>query len=124
MPSITKNILVQKTYLFALRIIKLARFLTQEKKEFILSKQVLRSGTSIGANTEESRGGQSKKDFLHKLSIAYKEARETKYWLCLLQDSQIISFNQANSLLNDCEEILKILGKTLSTLRKKQTIET
>ncbi len=119
MTSSKKNILIHKTYIFALRIVKLARFLIQDKKEFVLSKQILRSGTSIGANTEESIGGQSEKDFFSKLSIAYKEARETKYWLHLLQDSGYISANQAISLLNDCEEILKILGKTLSTLRKK-----
>jgi four helix bundle protein len=116
----SKNILIQKTYVFALRIVKLSQFLIQDKKESILSKQILRSGTSIGANTEESVGGQSKKDFISKLSIAYKEARETRYWLHLLQDAGYISFNQACSLLNDCEEILKILGKTLSTIRKKQ----
>ncbi len=123
MTDSSKNILIQKTYVFALRIVKLSQFLIQEKKEYILSKQILRSGTSIGANTEESMGGQSKKDFFSKLSIAYKEARETKYWLHLLQDSNYISFNQASSILNDCEEILKILGKTLSTIRKKQSIK-
>jgi four helix bundle protein len=112
--------LSHKTYSFALRIVKLSQFLIEKKKEFILSKQVLRSGTSIGANTEEAIGGQSERDFFAKLSIAYKEARETRYWLRLLQDSNYISSTQAHSLLYDCEEILKMAGKTLSTIRKKR----
>jgi len=121
MTNSNENVLIHKTYIFSLRIVKLSRFLIEDKKEFVLSKQILRSGTSIGANAEEAVGGQSEKDFFAKLSITYKEARETRYWLHILQDSGYISANQAISLLNDCEEILKILGKTLSTLRKKQT---
>jgi four helix bundle protein len=78
------NIIQQKSFAFAIRVVNLYKFLTNEKKEFVLSKQLLRSGTSIGANVEESIGGQSEKDFLSKLSIAYKEARETMYWLKLL----------------------------------------
>jgi four helix bundle protein len=78
------NIIQQKSFAFAIRVVNLYKFLTNEKKEFVLSKQLLRSGTFIGANVEESIGGQSEKDFLSKLSIAYKEARETMYWLKLL----------------------------------------
>lgn len=118
-----KNVLIPKTYAFALRIVKLAQFLIQDKKEYVLSKQILRSGTSVGANSEEAIGGQSEKDFFTKLTMAYKEARETMYWLHLLQDAQYISENQAISLCNDCEIILKIIGKTLSTMRKKQAVK-
>ncbi len=85
----------------------------------MLSKQLLRSGTSIGANIEESIGGQSEKDFFMKLSIAYKEARETVYWINLLKDTKILTTPEAESLLIDCDELVRIIGKTLSTLRKK-----
>ncbi|GAB7257032.1 hypothetical protein OBPA_14970 [Polaribacter sp. OB-PA-B3] len=81
------NIIQTKSYNFAVRIIKLYKHLSQEKKEFVLSKQLLRSGTSIGANIEEAIGGQSRKDFLAKLTIAYKEARESHYWIRLLKDT-------------------------------------
>jgi four helix bundle protein len=80
------NIIQHKSFAFAIRIVNLYKYLTSEKKEFVLSKQLLRSGTSIGANIEESIGGQSEKDFLSKLSIAYKEARESIYWLKLLSN--------------------------------------
>ncbi len=111
------NIVQQKSYAFALKIVQIYKFLSQEKKEFVLGKQILRSGTSVGANIEESIGAQSKKDFLSKVSIAYKEARETKYWLCLLRDSKILTKSQAESLLNDCEELLKIMGKIQTTIK-------
>jgi four helix bundle protein len=80
-----ENPVREKSYVFALRIIKLYKYLIEEKKEYVLSRQVLKSGTSIGANVEEAIGGQSKKDFLAKISIAYKEARETHYWLRILR---------------------------------------
>jgi four helix bundle protein len=105
------NIIVDKSYDFALRIVKLSQYLIKDKKEFVLSKQILRSGTSIGANIEESIGGQSKKDFLSKMSIAYKEARETSYWLRLLKDSDILPENDFYSVYKDLEEIIKILVK-------------
>ena len=92
-----------------------------EKKEFVLSKQVLRSGTSIGANIEESIGGASEKDFLHKLTISYKEARETIYWLKLLHATQYISEKEFNSLHNDAEEICKILAKIQITLKSRNS---
>ena len=113
------NVIVKKSYDFALRIIKLSQFLVKDKKEFVLSKQILRSGTSIGANIEEAVGGQSKKDFLNKMSIAYKEARETSYWLRLLKDSNILSEKHFSSIYQDLEEIIKILTKIQKTTKKQ-----
>lgn len=115
----SNNILVTKSYALALRIISVYRELSTNKKEYVLSKQLLRSGTSIGANVEESIGGQSEKDFYSKLSIAYKEARETSYWIRLLTDSQLLSNQEAKSLLTDCDELMRIIGKILSTIRHK-----
>lgn len=115
------SIVKDKSYKFALRIINLYKHLTENKKEYILSKQVLRSGTSIGANVEESLGGQSRKDFLSKISIAYKETRETKYWINLLQDSSYLTKIEAESLLIDCEELLKIIGSIQSTIKRKNS---
>lgn len=114
-----ENVICDKSYKFALRIVKLHRYLTVNKREFILSKQVLRSGTSIGANIEEAVGGYSEKDFLAKLTIAYKEARETRYWLRLLIDSSYLERKLAESLLSECEEICKIIGKIQVTLKSR-----
>jgi len=111
------NIVQEKSFAFAIRIVELYKVLVEEKKEFVLSKQVLRSGTSIGANIEESIGGQSKKDFLSKISISYKEARECIYWIKLLQATDFIDNEHAESLLFDAEEICKILGKIQITLK-------
>ena len=116
------NTTQQKSYAFALRMVKLRRFLLEEKAEHDLSKQVLRSGTSIGANVEEALGAQSKKDFKHKLTIAYKEARETSYWLRLLKDSDFIKGSSADSLLDDCEELLRLIGSTLITLKRQEDV--
>ena len=113
------NIIVDKSFQFSINIIRLYQFLLQQKKEFILSKQILRSGCSIGANVEESQGGISKKDFIAKLGIAYKEARETKYWLRLLRATDYISEIQFQPLLNDCDEILKILFHIINTSRER-----
>ncbi|MDZ4205431.1 MAG: four helix bundle protein [Bacteroidales bacterium] len=118
----TDNIVQQKSFSFAIRIVNVYKHLTETKKEFILSKQLLRSGTAIGANVEESIGGQSDKDFLSKISIAYKEARETIYWLKLLQATDYLSEQVANSLLMDAEEICKILGKIQITIKNKLRI--
>ena len=118
----TENVLQEKTYAFAIRIVKASQYLTVEKKEYVLSKQLLRSGTSIGANTEEAIGGQSDKDFYAKLNIVYKEARETFYWIKLLRDTCYFEENQAFSLLKDCEEILKIVGSTIKTMKIKLKI--
>ncbi len=106
-----ENVLLDKSFAFAIRVVKAYKFLVEEKKEFVLSKQFLRSGTSIGANSEEAVGGQSKADFISKLAIAYKEARETKYWIRLLNAADYFDENQAKSLLADVDELLKIIGK-------------
>jgi len=111
------NVVQTKSYDFALRIVKVYKFLTQEKKEFVLSKQLLRSGTSIGANIEESIGGQSRADFFAKMTIAYKETRESKYWIRLLRDSDYLTVEQSNDLLKDVEEILKIIGSIQKSIR-------
>lgn len=111
------NILLTKTDAFALRIVKLYKLLVGKQKEYVLSKQILRSGTSIGANAEEAVGAQSRRDFKAKLSISYKEARETHYWLRLLRDSDFINQKLASSLINDCNELLKILGSIIKTLK-------
>lgn len=112
-----ENIIQTKSYNFALRVVKLYKHLSQEKKEFVLSKQLLRSGTSIGANVEEAIGGQSRKDFFAKLTIAYKEARESHYWIRLLKDADFLSDKESASLLIDIEEILKIIGSIQKTIR-------
>ncbi len=111
------NIIQIKTYDFAVRIIKLYQFLVKDKKEFVLSKQILRCGTSIGADVEEAIGGQSKKDFFAKLSISYKEARETHYWIRLLYDTGYIDKDMKDSIITDAEEILKIIGSIQKTIR-------
>ncbi|MBO6794813.1 MAG: four helix bundle protein [Balneolaceae bacterium] len=113
-----ENVILNKTYTFAVRIVRLHSHLCETKKQFEIAKQLLRSGTSIGANTEEAIGAESKKDFIHKFSIAYKEACETKYWLRLLRDSEIIDNKLAVSLIDDCEQILAIIGKIKITSRK------
>jgi four helix bundle protein len=115
----TDNVIRDKSYAFAVRVVKLFQHLGTEKREYVLSKQVLRSGTSIGANVEEAMGGQSEKDFFAKLSIAYKEARETHYWLRLLKDTGYLTEAQAQSILADTEELQKIIGSILKTLREK-----
>jgi four helix bundle protein len=117
----TNNIIQQKSFAFAIRIVNLYKFLTTEKKEFVLSKQLLRSGTSVGANIEESIGGQSDKDFLSKISIAYKEARESMYWLKLLKATDYLSKEQADSLLKDAEELCKIIGKIQITIKTRNS---
>ncbi|RKR13297.1 four helix bundle protein [Maribacter vaceletii] len=111
----SKNIILDKTYDFAVEVVKLSQKLVSEKKEYVLSKQILRSGTSIGANTEEAIGGISKKDFIYKLSIAYKEARETKYWLRILKDTGYINQEEFKILFDKVEEILRILYKIINS---------
>lgn len=104
-----ESILSEKTYAFAIRVVRMYQHLSQQDKGFPLFKQVLGSRTSIGANVEEALGGISKKDFVDKLSVAYKEARETKYWLRLLKDTAYISEEAFQSMFADCEELLKLL---------------
>jgi len=107
--------LTDKSYQFAIRVVKLSKFLQQDKKEYILSKQVLRSGTAVGALISEAEFGQSKADFTNKMSIALKEANETKYWLSLLMDTGFISKNQYSSLQTDCKELIAMLVATVKT---------
>jgi four helix bundle protein len=113
-----ESVLKEKSYQFALRVIKLYKYIVAEKKEYVLSKQILRSGTSIGANIEEANQAQSKADFVHKLSISQKEAFETDYWLRLLRDSEYLTETQANSLLNDCRELQKLLTTSIKTAKE------
>jgi four helix bundle protein len=113
------NVIQIKSYRFALEIVKICRLLAEVKKERVISQQLIRSGTSIGANIEEAIGGQSKRDFGSKLRISYKEARETHYWLRLLRDIGYIDQNQSEKLIADCEELLKILSSILKTLQSK-----
>ena len=115
-----KNILKEKSYSFALRIVKLSRYLVGELKEFVLAKQVLRSGTSIGANIEEAYQGESKVDFIHKLSIANKEAFETHYWVRLLRDSRLLTTIQAESLLSECDELQRMLIAAIKTAKARR----
>jgi four helix bundle protein len=112
------NLIRDKSYEFSLKIIKIYKNLV-DKKSYELANQLLRSGTSIGANVEEAIGAQSTKEFLAKLSIAYKEARETHYWIRLLRDSGYIDESSFNELSIECESIVKIIAKIRVTILKK-----
>ena len=114
------SVLREKSYDFAIRIIKLAKFLREEKQEYILSKQIIRCGTSIGANIEEASGAQSDNDFIAKLHISLKESKETHYWLRLLRDTKYITKEQAQSLLGDINEIITIITKSLKTIKSNK----
>ena len=116
-----ENIIQQKSFAFAIRVVNAYKYLTEQKKEFVLSKQLLRSGTSIGANVEEATGGQSKKDFIAKISISYKEARETKYWLKLLTATDYLDEKLSKSLLDDAEELCKILSSILLSSKQNNS---
>lgn len=105
-----KGPLWEKSFAFAVRVVKLAQYLSREKKEFVLSKQILRSGTSIGAMVREAEHAESKADFTHKMNIALKEANETLYWLELLHETEQISDASFVSIHPDCEELLKLLA--------------
>ena len=113
------NIVQEKSYAFAIRIVLLGKTLIEQKKEYVLSKQIVRSGTSIGANIEEALGGQSDRDFYAKFVIAYKEARETRFWLRLLRDTGYINQQEAASFIEDIDELLKIIGSITKTLKNK-----
>ena len=115
----SENIVADKTFAFAIKVVKAYRYLTKEKLEYVLSKQLLRSGTSIGANVEEAIGGQSEADFSAKLGIAYKEARESAYWIRLLRETNYLSDKAATSLLDDVEEIQRIIGTIRVTIKRK-----
>lgn len=113
-----ENILIDKSIHFAERIIKLHNYLTRTKKENIISKQIVRSGTSIGANINEGNYGQSRADFISKMHIALKETSETEYWLRLLIMSEYISDKEGQSLLDDCLEIKRILISSINTAKE------
>ena len=114
------NPLLDKSLLFAARIVKLNKYLTKEKKETVIAKQIIRSATSIGANANEAIYGQSKADFIAKLQISLKETAETEYWLRLLILSEYITDEEGNSLLDDCLEIKRILISTLKTAKENK----
>ncbi len=107
-----------KSYAFAVRVIRCYQHLQDNKKEFVLSKQFLRSGTSIGANVREAQQAQSRKDFVSKMSIALKEASETQYWLDLLMDTGYLEREKCRKLYNECDEICKMLTSIIKTTRK------
>lgn len=115
------SILKSKSKAFALRIIKMYNYLCDERKEYVMSKQVLRSGTSIGANIAEAFYAQSEADFIAKLYISRKEAGETIYWIELLKESSYLGCDEADSMIKDCDELLKILTSSIKTIKSKQS---
>ncbi|NBC16736.1 MAG: four helix bundle protein [Bacteroidetes bacterium] len=119
MTNPTDNVVQRNSYAFAVRIVRMYQHLAKEKREFVLSKQVLRSGTSVGANVEEALGGISKKDFAAKMNIAYKEARETSYWLRLLHDTRYLDEVSFQSMHDDCEELLRLLYTIVQSARSE-----
>ena len=115
------NVIKDKSYGFALRMIKAYKYLAQEQREFILSKQVLRSGTAIGALVREAEHAQSKADFVNKMSIALKEANETEYWLMLLKDSEYFDEKTYDSIHQDCDELIRLLVSIVKTTKQNNT---
>ncbi|MDD3592225.1 MAG: four helix bundle protein [Sulfurovum sp.] len=117
------NILYDKSYAFSIRIVKLAQYLSSEKKEYILNKQVIRSGTAICALVSESKFAQSRADFLNKLMVALKEANETRYWINLLYDTDYLSKQMHDSLLRDSKELISLLVSITKTLKNHSITE-
>ena len=115
------NVLKDKSFKFAVRIVKLYKYLSEEKKEFVLSKQVLRSGTSVGAMAREAEHSESKADFIHKMAIAQKEINETIYWLELLNATEYLSLEMFNSLNNDAIELIKMITSSIKTAKQNLT---
>ena len=113
------SVMKEKSFLLATRIIKLYKYLVEEKREYVLAKQVLRSGTSVGANVREAQNAQSVKDFIHKLAIAQKECDETLYWLELLENAEFLSTEEFESIHEQCNEVMKIITSALMTSKKK-----
>lgn len=112
-----ENVLNEKSLDFAVRMVKLQKYLSTDKKEFVISKQIIRSGTGIGANINEANYGQSKADFISKLHIALKETAETEYWLKLLVKSEYLTEQEGDSLLNDCLELKRLLIASITTAK-------
>lgn len=113
------NVIKTKSFKFAIRIVNLCKYLNSNKKEFVLSKQLLRSGTAVGALVRESEHAESRADFIHKLSISLKEANETEYWLELLSETEYINDSEFSSLQADLKEILKLLISIIKTSKQK-----
>ena len=116
-----ENILYHKSYAFAIRTVNLSRYLNREKREYVLSKQVLRSGTAICALVSEAEFAQSHADFINKLMVGLKEANETKYWINLLHDTRYLSSKMYQSLIRDIKEIIRLLVSIIKTLKNKPT---
>ena len=113
-----ENVIEIKSFNFAVRIVNLYKYLTDTKKEYLLSKQLLRSGTSIGANVAEAEQAQSKPDFISKMNIALKETSETKYWIKLLKATEFLSEKESNSLIGDCVELEKLLVSIIKSSKQ------
>ncbi len=118
-PPKNGNVLEEKSYRFGIRIIRLSQYLNNEKRDFILSKQIMRSGTAIGALVSEAKYAQSRADFLNKLTIALKEANETRYWINLLYDTDYLSSTMHQRLSTDIEELLSLLVSITKKLKNK-----
>ena len=116
-----ENIIKEKTFAFAIRIVKLYKYMCDDKKEYTLSKQLLRSGTSVGAMVREAEHAETKKDFLHKMAIAQKEINETIYWLDLLKETEYLSAEHHESISMDAVEIIKIITTILKSTKKNIT---
>lgn len=115
-----ENVVLNKSFTFAVRIVNLCKFLVSEKKEFVLSKQILRSGTAIGALVREAQQAESNADFIHKLSIALKETNETDYWLLLLNETDYLENKKFQSIKSDIEELLKLLISIIKKSKEKK----
>ena len=113
-----ENIIKNKSFEFAIRIVKLYNFLCDDKKEYVLSKQLLRSGTSVGAMIRETEHAETKKDFIHKIAIAQKEINETLYWIELLKETEYLSSEQFQSINNDAVEIIKLITSIIKSAKK------
>lgn len=114
-----ENVLLDKSFAFAIRIVNLYKLLSTEKREFVLSKQLLRSGTAVGALVREAQNAESKADFIHKLGIAQKECDETSYWLELLKETEYINQNDFDSMNLNATELLKIIKSSILTVKQK-----
>jgi four helix bundle protein len=112
---VSKGIVYEKSFVFALRIVKLYKYLCEEKREYVLSKQLLRSGTAIGALVREAEHAESKADFIHKMAIALKEANETQYWIELLYQSEYLNLQGYDSINTDSRELIKLLASIVKT---------
>jgi four helix bundle protein len=114
------NVVLNKSFRFAARIIRLYQHLKDTKKEFVLSRQMLRSGTSVGANVREGNNAESKADFIHKMGIAQKETDETMYWLELLKETEYLTVNEFDSIYQDADELLKLIRSIILTAKSNR----